>query len=205
MRHWWIAVQWSLKSIFIYRSSSLQCFQCISIWEKSNLLFASATSAFGKEACLSFPRWKAGRFYGNIIFSLFICTPQIFAEYCSTMKYPSRLFSKFSRVQRFDTKNIALTEQACSNQNQLASFSCPLTNIKSSHIYINWNKWQFENIYLCGNAGAPTLVGNHGVSAGLNRYLASGIVNSFGLSTAQYIPLTNTEAYGAICKLDFKK
>lgn len=51
---------------------------------------------------------------------------------------------------------------------------------------------------LCGKAGAPTLIGNHGVWAGLSKYLASGIVNSFGESTAQYIPLIITEAYGAI-------
>lgn len=51
---------------------------------------------------------------------------------------------------------------------------------------------------LCGKAGAPTLIGNHGVLAGLSRYFASGIVNNFGESTAQYIQLIMTDAYGAI-------
>jgi len=55
---------------------------------------------------------------------------------------------------------------------------------------------------LCGNAGAPTLIGSHGVLAGLRRYFASGIVNNFGESTAQYIPLIITEAYDAIFLLN---
>lgn len=37
----------------------------------------------------------------------------------------------------------------------------------------------------CGRAGAPTLIGNQGVYAGLSRFLASGMVRSFGESTAQ--------------------
>lgn len=53
-----------------------------------------------------------------------------------------------------------------------------------------WYRW--------GKGGAPKLYGNQGVFAGRNKVLASGIVNSLGLPTAQYMPLTITEAYGAI-------
>lgn len=52
-----------------------------------------------------------------------------------------------------------------------------------------------------GSAGAPTNVGSHGVFAGCSKCFASGNVNNFGLSTAQYIPFIKTEAYGAICNL----
>lgn len=37
----------------------------------------------------------------------------------------------------------------------------------------------------CGNDGAPLLNGNHGVLAGRSNDLASGMVRSFGLPTAQ--------------------
>lgn len=43
---------------------------------------------------------------------------------------------------------------------------------------------QMANIR-CGNDGAPLLNGNHGVFAGRSNVFASGIVNSFGLPTAQ--------------------
>lgn len=43
---------------------------------------------------------------------------------------------------------------------------------------------QMANI-LCGNGGAPKLYGSHGVFAGRNNVLASGIVSSLGLPTAQ--------------------
>lgn len=49
-----------------------------------------------------------------------------------------------------------------------------------------------------GNDGAPLLNGNHGVFAGRSNVFASGIVNSFGLPTAQYMPFTITDANGAI-------
>lgn len=45
-----------------------------------------------------------------------------------------------------------------------------------------------------GRGGAPKLCGSQGVFAGRNKVLASGMVKSFGLPTAQYIPLTITDA-----------
>lgn len=59
--------------------------------------------------------------------------------------------------------------------------------------------------YLCGKAGAPMLFGSQGVFDGMSKCLASGIVNNLGLSTAQYIQLTNTEVYGAIYRRNYVK
>lgn len=42
-----------------------------------------------------------------------------------------------------------------------------------------------SSLNLCGKAGAPILFGNHGVSLGNSKCLASGMVNNLGLSTAQ--------------------